>query len=210
MFRPSQEEVEELATQGNMIPVVREILADLDTPLSLFLRLDDGRTSFLLESAEGGENWARYSFIGTGSRAIFRARGDTVEWIEGEKTERLVYSGDPLEVLLDRLAALHTPNLDGFDFPPFLGGAVGMVAYDWVRQVEDLPDDNPDPIGLPDLWFSLPETIVVYDNLRKSALVVRHVAAGPDVCRHEKLSGSPSASLLAAPDNDRRAPSSPV
>ena len=99
MFRPSQEEFEELATQGNLIPVVREILADLDTPLSLFLRLDDGRTSFLLESAEAGESWARYSFVGTGSRAIFRARGDAVEWVEGAEAERFVHPGDPLEVL---------------------------------------------------------------------------------------------------------------
>ena len=181
MFRPSQEEVEELATQGSMIPIVREILADLDTPLSLFLRLDDGRTSFLLESAEGGENWARYSFIGTGTRAIFRARGDTVEWVEDGVTERLVHSGDPLEILRERLAAMHTPSLKGFDFPPFLGGAVGTVSYDWVRSVETLPDDNPDPIGLPDLWFSLPETVVVYDNLRKSALIVRHVVVDSGV-----------------------------
>ena len=69
--------------------VVREILADLDTPLSLYRRLDDGRTSFLLESVQGGEKWARYSFIGTGARAIFRARGPEVEWSEGDHTESL-------------------------------------------------------------------------------------------------------------------------
>jgi len=181
VFRPSQEEFEDLATQGNLVPIACEILADLDTPLSLFLRLDDGRTSFLLESAEGGENWTRYSFIGTGSRAIFSARGDAVEWVEGAEVQRFVHKGDPLEILRERLAAMRTPSLEAFDFPPFLGGAVGMVSYDWVRCVEELPDDNPDVIGLPDLWFSLPETVVVYDNLKKSALIVRHVAVGPDV-----------------------------
>ena len=72
VIRPSLEEFESLAARGNLIPVVREILADLDTPLSLFRRLDDGRTSFLLESVEGGEKWARYSFIGSGARASFR------------------------------------------------------------------------------------------------------------------------------------------
>ena len=74
-LRPSQDEFENLASRGNLIPVVREILADMDTPLSLFRRLDDGRTSFLLESVEGGEKWARYSFMGVGARAMFRARG---------------------------------------------------------------------------------------------------------------------------------------
>ena len=83
VIRPSLEEFEALATQGNLIPVVREILADLDTPLSLFRRLDDSRTSFLLESVEGGEKWARFSFIGTGARAVFTAHGREVVWEEG-------------------------------------------------------------------------------------------------------------------------------
>ena len=86
---------EELATRGNLIPVVREILADLDTPLSLFRRLDDGRTSFLFESVEGGEKWARYSFIGTGARAVFRARGREVEWSEGGRSQRFVAERRP-------------------------------------------------------------------------------------------------------------------
>ena len=82
VIRPSPEEFESLAARGNLIPVVREILADHDTPLSLFRRLDDGRTSFLLESVEGGEKWARYSFIGSGARASFRAKDGVVEWID--------------------------------------------------------------------------------------------------------------------------------
>ena len=80
MLRPSQEVFQEHARRGNLVPVVRELLADMDTPLSIFRRLDDGRTSFLFESVEGGEKWGRYSFIGTGARAIFRARGREVEW----------------------------------------------------------------------------------------------------------------------------------
>ena len=175
MLRPSREEFVELAQHGNMVPVVREILADLDTPLSIFHRLDDGRTSFLLESVEGGEKWARYSFIGTGSRAMFRARGRDVEWVEGGETRRFSVEGDPLEVLRDHLASLKAVLPEGDELPRFIGGAVGMVGYDWVRFVEKLPDDNPDKIGLPDLWFSFPETVVVYDNVRHHALIVRHV-----------------------------------
>jgi anthranilate synthase component 1 len=164
-----------LARRGNLVPVVREVLADCDTPLSVFRKLDDGRTSFLLESVEGGERWARYSFIGTGARAIFRARGSEVEWLEGGRCERTHAPGDPLEVLRRKLAELRAVTPEGVDLPPFLGGAVGMVTYDWVRFVERIPDRNPDEAGLPELWFVLPETLVVFDNHRHSALVVRYV-----------------------------------
>ncbi|MGH0029678.1 MAG: anthranilate synthase component I [Myxococcota bacterium] len=175
MLRPSQEVFEEHARRGNLVPVVRELLADMDTPLSLFRKLDDGRTSFLFESVEGGEKWGRYSFIGTGARAIFRARGADVEWEEGGETERVSVSGDPLEFLRAKLDRLHPVAPEGDTLPRFLGGAVGMVSYDWVRFVEDVPDTNPDEAGMPDLWFVLPETIVVYDNVRKMASIVRHV-----------------------------------
>ena len=99
MLRPSLEEFESLAERGNLIPVAREIMADLDTPLSLFRRLDDGRTSFLLESVQGGEKWARYSFLGSGARATFCAFGSRVEWREGGRVERTSVTGDPLELL---------------------------------------------------------------------------------------------------------------
>ena len=175
MLRPSQEVFEDLARRGNLVPVVREIMADHDTPLSLFRRLDDGRTSFLFESVEGGEKWARYSFLGSGARALFSARGADVEWTEGGRTVRSRAPGDPLEMLRARLAGVRAVAPEGADLPRFLGGAVGMVGYDWVRFVERIPDENPDEVGMPDLWFMLPETVVVFDNVRHSALVVRHV-----------------------------------
>jgi len=175
LLRPSQEAFEELAARGNLVPVIREMLADLDTPLSIFRRLDDERTSFLFESIEGGEKWARYSFIGTGARAIFRARGREIEWTVGDQTERTTAEGDPLGFLRNKLALYDPVVPEGVDLPRFLGGAVGMVSYDWVRFVERVPDANPDPVGLPDLWFVLPETVVVYDNVRHSALLIRHV-----------------------------------
>ena len=178
MLRPSLDRFTELAAQGNLVPLVREIMADLDTPLSLFQRLDDGRTSFLLESAEGREKWGRYSFIGTGTRAIFSARGREIEWRTAEGVEHLTAEGDPLELLRERLAAFHLVLPAELDLPRFIGGAVGMVSYDWVRFVEDIPDDNPDRIGLPDLWFSFPETVVVYDNLHRKALVIRLAELG--------------------------------
>ncbi|MBW2394231.1 MAG: anthranilate synthase component I [Deltaproteobacteria bacterium] len=175
MLRPQPEEFVRLAAQGNLIPVVREILADLDTPLSLFRRLDDGRTSFLFESVEGGEKWARFSFIGTGARAIFRARGADVEWEEDGEVRRERAPGDPLELLRDRIAAYRPVELPGAPLPRFSGGAVGMVGWDWVRFVERIPDENPDELGLPDLWFHFPETVVAYDQVRHTALIIRHV-----------------------------------
>jgi anthranilate synthase component 1 len=183
LLRPSQEAFEALAARGNWVPVVREMMADLDTPLSLFRRLDDGRTSFLFESVEGGEKWARYSFIGTGARAILRARGREVEWEEGGDTEQIHAEGDPLEVLRRKLAGYRAVVPEGVALPRFLGGAVGMVGYDWVRFVEDVPDLNPDEIGMPDLWFVFPELVVVYDNVRHSAFLVRYVEveAGADL-----------------------------
>jgi anthranilate synthase component 1 len=185
VLRPSQESFEELAKRGNWVPVVREILADMDTPLSLFRKLDDGHTSFLFESVEGGEKWGRFSFIGTGARALFRARGSEVEWEQDGRVERLRAPGDPLEILRAKLAALRPVAIEGTKLPRFLGGAVGMVSYDWVRFVERVPDANPDECGMPDLWFVLPETIVVVDNVRKTAAIVRHVAvdAGTDLAR---------------------------
>lgn len=183
MLRTSPEQFETLAQQGKHVPVVREVLADLETPLSLFRKIDDGRTAFLLESVEGGEKWARYSFLGVGSRATFRATGSRVEWTENGKTETIDTGGDPLEVLRDRLRAFEavTPTQIGptdFVLPRFIGGAVGMIGYDWVRFVENIPDANPDKVGLPDAFFVLPEYVVVYDNVRHTALIIVHAEIG--------------------------------
>ncbi len=189
MLRPAQDAFERLATRGNLIPVVREIIADLDTPLSLFRRLDDGETSFLLESMEGGEKWARYSFIGVGARARFRARGRTIEWEQRGAIHREEMDGDPLAFLRDRLAEKTPVWPEGLDLPRFVGGAVGMVGYDWVRNVERIPDANPASIDLPEVAFVVPETVVVYDNVRHSALLVKmvEVEAGDDAAaRHRE------------------------
>ncbi len=184
-LRPSQDEFESLASRGNLIPVVREIAADMDTPLSLFRRLDDGRTSFLFESVEGGEKWARYSFMGVGARALFRARGPVVEWTEHGETRSFRVEGDPLQVLREHLARYRFVSPEAVELPRFAGGAVGMISWDWVRFVERIPDQNPDELGYPDLHFVFPETVVVYDNVRHSAMVIRSVALGEqdDVAR---------------------------
>ncbi|MFK7897459.1 MAG: anthranilate synthase component I [Myxococcota bacterium] len=184
MLRTSPEQFETLAQQGCHIPVVREILADLDTPLSLFRKIDDGKTAFLLESVQGGEKWARYSFLGVGARAQFRATGSQVEWVENGVTEHIDTGGsDPLEILRDRLRAFEAVKPTDFALPRFIGGAVGMIGYDWVRFVEEIPDANPDKVGLPDAFFTLPEYVLVYDNVRHTVLIVvhEHVPEGTDL-----------------------------
>jgi len=178
VLRTSPEQFETLARQGKHIPVVREVLADLETPLSLFRKIDDGRTAFLLESVEGGEKWARYSFLGVGSRATFRSTGNRVEWAEKGEVEVIETEGDPLEVLRERLRAFEAVQPSEFALPRFIGGAVGMIGYDWVRFVENIPDGNPDRVGLPDAFFVLPEYVVVYDNVRHTALIIVHAEIG--------------------------------
>ena len=178
MLLPSEDAFVKLARPGALMPVVREIAADMDTPLSLFRRLDDGRTSFLFESVEGGEKWARYSFIGSGARAIFEARGGEAHWRENGETRRIALEGDPLVVLRDELAR-HVPvKPEGLALPRFRGGAVGVIGWDWVRFVERIPDENPDELDFPDCWFMIPETVVVFDNVRHTAFVVREVPVG--------------------------------
>ena len=178
MLLPSEDAFAQLARPGDLIPVVREVVADMDTPLSLFRRLDDGRTAFLFESVEGGEKWARYSFIGTGARAIFRARGDAIEWVEDGETRSIPAQGDPLAVLRERLARHRPVTPEGLSLPRFSGGAVGVIGWDWVRYVEKIPDANPDELDFPDCWFVIPETVVVFDSVRHSAFLIREVPVG--------------------------------
>ena len=154
-------------------PVYREVLADLETPLTAYLKVA-GPPSFLLESVEQGERVARYSFIGTGARRRFEARGDRLVVTDGARSETVV-TRDPLRVLWDRTVRPVAPHPD---LPAFWSGAVGYASYDLVRLYERLPDANPDELGIPDLCFVEPEVLVVFDHLRRKAYVVAPAVAG--------------------------------
>ena len=177
MVRPDLESFRKLARSAPAVPLVREVVADLDTALAVFLKVDDRRHAFLFESNEGGEHWGRYSIIGLGARAIFEARAGVVEISRsGErKRHRLASdrSEDPLDLLRRLLAELRPAPLP--DLPRFAGGAVGYVSYDWVRYVERLPETNPDPLGLPDCWFVFPETVLVHDRTRERLTIIHDV-----------------------------------
>jgi anthranilate synthase component 1 len=177
MYSPTLEEFLAHAEEGNLIPVYREIMADMETPVSAFRKIDDGRTSFLLESIEGGEKWARYSFLGSGPGKVFRCRGRRFEILENGRPVREGESSDPLEELKAFMAPYRPVQLDSL--PRFFGGAVGYLGYDMVRFVEDLPDTGKQEIGTFDACFLLTETLLIFDNMRQKIKVVCNVHLPP-------------------------------
>ncbi len=170
MYSPDLATFTSLAAKGNLVPVYREIMADMDTPVSAFRKIDDGRYAFLLESIEGGEKWARYTFLGAGPSLVFRSRGNTVEILEEGKPLRREESADPLGVLNNLLARYTPVEIEGL--PRFFGGAVGYLGYEMVRFFEELPTTKPAVIGAYDSYFVITDTIVIFDNVRQKIKVV--------------------------------------
>ncbi|HET6369476.1 MAG TPA: anthranilate synthase component I [Pseudomonadales bacterium] len=167
---PSREEFRALAAHGNLIPVYAELAADLDTPLSAYLRLRPGPYAFLLESVEGGEKWARYSFLGSDPLMVFTAKGTRITLRHADGRTETLATQNPLEGLrgvLSRFTPVAVPGL-----PRFQGGAVGFFSYDIVRHVERLPRHAKDDLRLPDAVFMLTDTLLVFDNLRHRLLVI--------------------------------------
>lgn len=178
MFRPTLEEFREKAKLGNLIPVHREILADMETPVSAFRKIDDGQNAFLLESMEGGEKWARYSFLGSGPSIVIRSFGRKAEVIRNGRSESVSFTNDPLEVVRQVLSE-YRPVPDPA-LPRFNGGAVGFLGYDVVRFFEALPDKPKEQLDIPDVFFMVTDTIVIFDNIRHMIKVVSnaHVNGG--------------------------------
>jgi anthranilate synthase component 1 len=172
MYKPTLEQVETMANQGNLIPIHRDLPADMETPVSIYLKLQDEGPCFLLESVSGGEQVARYSFIGVRPRGVITATGDEV-YIASEghgRTAPLDNGRDPLDVLeaeMSKYEPVRQPDL-----PRFIGGAVGFMSYDAVRRFERLPDDNPDELHLPEMAFMIAHTLVVFDHARQRLQVV--------------------------------------
>src|SRR5665647_2336934 len=140
MYFPDMATFQNLSRQGNLIPVYREIMADMDTPVTAFKKIDDGRFSFLLESIEGGEKWGRYSFLGSNPSRIIRSKGNSVEIIEDGATTSIT-AEDPLDCVRKILARYTPVEVEGL--PRFFGGAVGYLGYDMVRHFETLPTNKP-------------------------------------------------------------------
>ncbi len=166
---PSQERFVELARNHNVVPVCLEILADMETPVSLLTKLYRKRGPiFLLESVEGGEKWGRYSFLGTSARTSVQVFRETVEVNSRGQIETIAHNGDPLAVLksvLDRYQAVQLPEL-----PRFWGGLVGYLTYEMVSFFERIPNALPD--DKPIAHFMLPEELLIFDNIRNTLLCI--------------------------------------
>ncbi len=158
--------------KGNVIPVFKEINADLDTPVSAFLKINKYDYAFLLESVEGQENIARYSFLGFNPRMVFKSKGGAIEVNNlREKENRKYLTGltplDELKKIMLKFRSVDVPGL-----PRFSGGLVGFIGYDMVRFFERLPDKNPDELNLPDAVLMLMDNILIFDHVRHTIKVV--------------------------------------
>ncbi len=169
----SFDEFEKFARQGNILPVWEEVSADLLTPVSAFLRISKGaQFAFLLESVEGGEKLARYSFLSASPKMIFKSKGKNIEFIldgSGKKS----FSGNPLTELETLFGKYRTPKVEGL--PRFWGGGVGYFGYDVVRHIEKLPLRLKDGWKQPDLWFGLYDLVLIFDHLRHKIVIVKSV-----------------------------------
>jgi len=152
----------------NRVPLVREILADLDTPLSTYLKLAEGACSYLFESVQGGEKWGRYSIIGLPCRRHYRVNGHRIDTLDDGDVVATETVDDPLD-WVERLhgSVKAAPAPDFPHMPRFLGGLVGYFGYDTIRYIEPRLGEslNPDPMGVPDMLLMLSEEVLVFDNL---------------------------------------------
>lgn len=170
---PAQSEIESLFQQGDLVPVYRRLLADLETPVSVYLKLaETGRISFLLESVEGGEQVGRYSFLGVNPRGVITFNNGVItRTLDGQTTTRQLNPGeDPLHALkseFDRVTPVHLPGL-----PRLVGGAVGFIGYDVVRYFERLPDTAEKDLDLPEAAFLLPDALVIFDHAKHQLIIM--------------------------------------
>ncbi len=178
-IRPSRGEFLDLAGRYPVVPVRAELLGDRETAVSVFEKLVGDRPGFLLESVEGGENWARWSFVGWDPEFTLVAR-DGACWVEGPSAAgiSLPGAGSPLDVLEDVVARYRSPEWD--DMPPLASGAVGYLAYDAVRYVEHLPDKPADDRGLPEMVWHFVGSLAAVDRFRQTISLIRNVFVGSD------------------------------
>ena len=172
MYRPTFDEFKEYCRQGNVVPVYRQLLADVLTPVSALEKIGADGHSFLLESVVGGEKIGRYSFIGSHPFLTFKARRKEVS-VSGVDEEAVYEAADPMDELKKLLSRYRVAHVEGL--PRFSSGAVGYFAYDVVRYTENLPDAPPDTLGLPDIYVNFYDTMVVFDHITKSVKVVHSV-----------------------------------
>jgi len=179
LISPSPEAFRELAREYTVVPVWREVLADLETPLSAYVKLVGDAEGFLLESVEHAYRWGRFSFVGRDPARTFVTRGRHVEWLDGMPPPDGVPTDQGSLAALEALGAhFRAPKLP--ELPPFHGGIVGWLGYDTVREIERLPNVPPDDLGFPDAVCSLAGQVAAFDHFRQRLYLIENVYPPPD------------------------------
>src|SRR6476469_4230777 len=183
MHSPTLEEFRKLATQGNLIPVTRRLLADIETPLSAYRKIRGQDESFLFESVEGGEHLGRYSFVGCNPRSIVRRTGNRVEVIEngkvletftvasatgGQNGETVKDGLDVIEKVMKKFRPVPVSGL-----PRFTGGAVGFIGYEFIHDVEPVvPRPPADDLKTPVMYFLIADQLLIFDRVAQTLTVL--------------------------------------
>ena len=178
-MKPTLEEFVQLARSYTVVPVWDEVLADLETPLSVFVKLVGEREGFLLESVEHAERWGRFSFLGRDPALTLVAHGRQIEWHGGFAPHGVPSDQGALAALEALLARYRAPTLP--ELPPFHGGIVGWLGYDTVREIERLPNVPEDDLGYADAVLSLAGQVVAFDHFRQRMFVIENVYPPPEV-----------------------------
>ncbi len=182
-LEPALDEFRKLATQGNLIPVYAELVADAETPVSAFQKLDDGGYAFLLESAETSDQVGRYSFVGSSPRLLIESTGRTITVTEEGQREEFTCEGDPLAEVQKIMARYRAVALEDptSHLPIFSGGAVGYLGYDMVRYFEPtIGEPPPDQLGLPEMLFMITDTVLIFDHRLRRLKVLSNALVRDD------------------------------
>ena len=181
-IHPTRQEFQKLASEGNVIPVYTDLMADFETPVSAYAKLKQAGPSFLLESVEGGETLSRYSFISCRPRKIFVCGQETTDIrVPGQATETVPTPHDPLKMIEEEMSGFRPVIIPGL--PRFTGGAVGFVGYEYVMRVEPtVPQAKNDELGVPLLYFMLSDSLLIFDRAKQTLrlCVNAHTGDNPD------------------------------
>ncbi len=188
MYYPTKEEFRQKANEGNLIPVYKEILGDLETPVSAFYKIRQSeKYAYLLESVEKGDKLGRYSFLGAAPSIVFKSKARQGIIIKDGQEEHFDVADDPLIQLKNLINQFKPVKVDGL--PRFFGGAVGYLSYDYVRFIEELPAQKPDNLNLPDTFFVVTDTIIIFDHLLQTIKIVAnaYINKDPDLAYEEAI-----------------------